>query len=82
VVLVLVVVFHLSLKRHLVDGWNGGGGTSRRVGAKCGKAEICQMWEGGNVPFWEWRKRDFPCCVILVVPRASRAAGREGWMCI
>jgi len=34
----LVVVFHLSLKRHLVDGWNGGGGTSRR----------CQMREGGK----------------------------------
>jgi len=32
VVLALVVVFHLCVKRHLVDGWNGGGGTSRRVG--------------------------------------------------
>ena len=29
VVLALVVVFHLDLKRCLVDGWAGGGGTSR-----------------------------------------------------
>jgi hypothetical protein len=36
VVLALVVMFHLSLKHHLVDGWNSGGGTSRRVG-------VCQM---------------------------------------
>jgi hypothetical protein len=60
-----VVVFHLSLKRHLVGGWNGGGCTSRRVG-------VCQMREGGYVPnvgrrkcaiLGRGAKRDFPCCL-------------------
>jgi len=31
VVPALVVVFHLGLKRRLVSGWAGGGGTSRRA---------------------------------------------------
>ena len=45
VVPALVVVFHLGMKRHLVDEWAGGGGTSRRtsVQPKCGKAERANL---------------------------------------
>jgi len=76
----IVVAFHLGLKHHLVGGWAGGGGTSRRAERqpKC-----------GNVPNAEWRKhtilgqsaqRDFlwraavPKAIALVVLRTSRAA--------
>jgi len=31
VIVVIVVVFLLSVKRRLVDGWAGGSGTSRRA---------------------------------------------------
>ena len=57
---------------HLVDGWAGGGGTSRRMSgqpkcgsAKCGKAERAILGRGAQT--------GFPVVIALVVPKTSRA---------
>ena len=49
VVPALVVLFLLSLKRRLADGWAGGGGTSRRASGqpKRGNAKM-PFSEGGD----------------------------------
>jgi len=57
VVPALMVVFHLGMKFPLVDGWAGGGGTSRRMSGQ-GSVPNAERW---NVPFWDGaRKRGFP----------------------
>jgi len=70
----LVVVFQLGLKRRLVDGWAGGGSTSRRrAGSPNTEVNRNQTILGRGA------KRDIPLreavpkAVTLVVPRTSRA---------
>ena len=85
---VLVVVFHLSLTRRLVDGWSCGGGTSGR-GALSGQPK-CR-----NVPerrkraiFGKVARRGFLRCAAVPKAVSSRNAmdkpcckGKDG-MCI
>jgi len=49
----LVVALHLKLKRRLVDGWAGAGGTRGRASRlpKCGKAETFHFGKGGEMGF-------------------------------
>lgn len=70
----LVVAFHPRLKCRLVDGWTGGGGTSRKENerraapmwerAKCGRSETCLVGE----------RAVNGISLALVVPRTTRAA--------
>ena len=81
---VLVVVFHLGLKR-LMDGW-ASGGTSRRSGQpECGNMPNAERLKGAILG--RGAKRDFPVqcgvpkAVVLVVPRTGRA-GKVRVVCV
>jgi len=74
VVWVLIVVFYLNLKRRLVDGPE-----VVRAEGRTGSpnVEMCQIWQGGNVPIWDGARNGIfrgmqlaeykPCCRGKVV---------------
>ena len=68
----LVVVFHLGIKRRLVDGWARSGSTSGRDGRpKCGNVPNADRRKGAILG--GGAKRDFPSHA-----NTSRADGKPG----
>ena len=76
VVPALVAIFHLSLKRYLVDGWTGGGDTRGRANGqpKCGSVPNAARWKGAILG--RGAQAGFPVVSLLLLCRGQAVLQR------